>query len=295
MQQTIKSYDEKLQEVLEQLQMSEFYMKRVQETESFKKISAMDDGDCKEVNVFNLTPKTGSIKLVPFYDIHYGLKACNKSKLDAYIDYVCNTEDCYTFLGGDSCETATRESIGLGLLEEELHSGEQRRSLTNKLKPLAEKGKILFGIPGNHEMRSHRFNEDNPMAEICYDLGIPFNIYQSYSIFNVNSVQYNVVAFHGCGNGGSLASKIGAGTRAGSFIAADLYISGHSHTRGMTEDSQIDFSSGATVKNRRVYVVGGSLVNYFGIYPEQRMMQPSCVGLVLISLDGSTKYVSVTV
>src|SRR5690606_24182803 len=118
----------------------------------------------KKAHVYDLTPDSDSkvVSLVPLFDAHSGHITFNKEKFEQFVEYIYKTPNTYTVLGGDLHESATSISIGKGLLDQEYHLGLQRRYLTKVLKPLAEEGKILSGITGNHEERVAKFNGDCP-------------------------------------------------------------------------------------------------------------------------------------
>jgi predicted phosphodiesterase len=282
--------DPRFEQILDNLDKYEFDLKRAKEIDDFRTISAKAV-EQRPILMCDFTPKTGSIKLVPLYDIHYGLKNCNEELLDCYLKYIESTEDCYTIIGGDSCETATRESVGLATFEEVLHTGNQRRSLTDKLRPLAQKGKILGAVTGNHEMRAQRFNEDNPMVELCYDLGIPYCGHSTFIDMYVNDINYQVFMCHGSGGSATPGGRANAAAKAGATAIADLYLSGHTHSRGLVERKLRIVENGKEITMRQAFVAGGSLVNYFDSYAEEKMLSPSVVGLVLITLYGNEKYV----
>lgn len=289
----IDNLEAKLEKILSDLSLYEEESRAENARQQYLKITGHDN-DYKEARTQNFYPKSGAINIVPLFDIHYGLNGCNKFKLQSYIDFILDSNDYYTFLGGDTCETATKDSIGLALQEEELHTGDQRRELTNLLRPLAEAGKILFGIPGNHEMRGHRFNGDNPLIEICYDLEVPYLGYQAYLNIFVNDINYHIVGYHGKGGGSTIGSKINSASKMKNVALADLYISGHSHIRATWDESFLHIDGDQVQKERVVFVIGGSLVNYFGLYSEEKMLTPGVTGSVLITLFGDRKYISVT-
>lgn len=285
--------EQKLQKLLGDLELYELYIKKDKALEDYLFISA-ETNDSKKVVSYKFNPITGSIKIIPFFDLHYGLKGCNVPKLESYTDLILRNDNFYTFLGGDTCETATKDSVGLAMQEEELHTGDQRRKLTDLLRPLAEEGKILCGFPGNHEMRGHQFNGDNPLIEICYDLEVPYCGYQAYLNIDVNDVNYHIVGWHGKGGGTTMGGKINSASKMKNVAVADLYVSGHSHTRATWDESIFEIVGDTVEKRRTVFVIGGSLVNYFDLYSEQKALSPGVTGLVLISLNGEKKYVSVT-
>lgn len=249
----------------------------------------------KQVYRFDFTPKSGFLRIIPLYDLHTGLKTVNEEVLDRIVDHIASDPDCVTFLGGDALESATRDSVGLGMIEQKYHVREQRHRLIEKLRPLVRAKKILGGLTGNHEMRVQRFNDDNPMAEICYDLGIPYWGYSAYLKIVVNGISYHVFAHHGRSGATTRSGKINAALRLAQIAHADLYISGHTHERLHIPEIiyEIDDETDRLVARKRVHVIAGSLPEYFGGYAEMSAYPPSVTGPVLIELSGTKKDIRV--
>lgn len=177
--------------------------------------------------------------------------------------------------------------------EQKFHAGEQRKWLIKKLRPLAEAGKIICGVVGNHEMRARKFYGDEPLMAVCDALEIDYCGYSAYIFIKVGNITYTICTSHGSGSGGTLGGKVNASTKASKVMLADLYLSGHSHTRSVAEDCiYLPNSQGELVRHRRVYVVCGSTINYFDGYAEQMMLAPSHTGLVQVSLSSEMKYIS---
>ncbi len=292
----MESIEQRLEDLINALGLStgiqEYYIENAKVLDKFS-LATVGNQDVKQAITKVFKPKSVHVRLIPMFDIHYGLIACNKEKLQAYIDLIEATEDLYTIIGGDTFENATKTSIGRGWLEENVHGGEQRRELTNRLRPIS--GKILAIIPGNHEARSAVAEDDDPLQEVAYDLSVPYCGYQAYLNLKVNDIVYKVFAHHGRSFALTKGGKANAAVRPASVANADVYLTGHTHERMVLEDQTADISeSGEVVLNRRVYVVGGSLVSYFNAYPEMNLLSPSFTGSVMITLRGDTKYVSVT-
>lgn len=262
--------------------------------EDYRRLLAEPDVG-KKIYRFDFQPKSGFLRIVPLYDLHIGLKTVDEEALDRIIDHIDSDPDCVTFLGGDAVESATRDSIGLGMIEQKYHVQEQRRRVTEKLRPLAKAGKILGGLTGNHEMRVQRFNDDNPMAEICYDLEIPYWGYSAYLKLVVGDVAYHVFAHHGRSGATTRAGKINAALRLAQIAHVDLYISGHTHERMQIPEIvyEIDDKTDRLVARKRVHVIAGSLPEYFGGYAEMSAYPPSVTGPVLIELSAAKKDIRV--
>lgn len=95
-----------------------------------------------------LTTKYNRMFLVPLYDVHLGAKTFLKDLFVKTVNYIYETPDCYTILGGDIMESATRQSVGLGMIDENLHLTEQMKVIKDLLKPLVDKGKVLGAVTG---------------------------------------------------------------------------------------------------------------------------------------------------
>lgn len=282
--------EDRLVEILRKVGKEDAY----RPVENYRKLLPEPDVG-KQVHRFDFKPKSGFLRIVPLYDLHIGLKTVDEEVFDEIVDFIAADPDCVTILGGDAVESATRESVGLGMIEQKYHVQEQRRRVTEKLRPLAKAGKILGGLTGNHEMRVQRFNDDNPMAEICYDLEIPYWGYSAYLKLVVNDIPYHVFCHHGRSGATSRAGKINAALRLGQIAHADLYISGHTHERLQIPEIiyEIDDATDRLVARKRVHVIAGSLPEYFGGYAEMSAYPPSITGPVLIELSGTKKDIRV--
>lgn len=245
------------------------------------------------VHKFNL--KEDVLQLIPLFDVHWGLRTTNEEAFLKTVEHIANTPNCFTILGGDLMESATRQSVGLGIFDEKMHVQEQRHSLTEILRPLAEQGKILGGVTGNHEMRVQLFNNENPMAELCYDLNVPYWGYSAFLKLVVNDIIYHVYVHHGSSSASTRSGKMNAALRFGQVANADLYLSGHTHDRLAVPEIiyEIDDETDTLVAKKRTYVVVGSFVEYFGGYAEMKGLSPAPTGAVLVELNGKEKDIRV--
>lgn len=243
----------------------------------------------KDIVKWSFAPESGRILIVPLYDVHTGSKSMFRDLFERTIEYIYETPDCYTILGGDMLESATRQSIGMGIFEEDMHLSDQMRYLQDALSPLVEKGKVLASITGNHEMRPMYLNKWNPIEELAYDLEIPYLGYQGYLVLQVNDIKYKVFIHHGTGGGRTKGAKVNAAMRPNQVALADLYITGHLHDRFAISDTIFDIENDQIIHKQRHYVAAGSFLQYFGGYPEMTMLAPSIPGTILIELNGEEK------
>jgi UDP-2,3-diacylglucosamine pyrophosphatase LpxH len=249
-----------------------------------KKAKIVDLKDCKE-----------PITIIPISDIHLGSKDCNIAKLEKALSLIYEMPNCYTILLRDHTETATKTSVGLGVYDEEFGLKEQMKLVYKLMKPLAEKGKILGSLTGNHEMRIAYHAEVNPTELLAERLGIDYFDYQGYISIHLGNQIYHIFAHHGAGAGCSPAGKLNAMRALNKIAQADIYLSGHTHGRMYDHDvlMKINDTTGNVEPTIRYYVVCGSFLEYWGGYAEMKMLTPSTTGVVALTLNPEEKNISV--
>lgn len=233
--------------------------------------------------------------VVPITDVHLGSRQSNVPYFKAFVDYILNEPNCVTVLNGDLAETATKESVGAAMFEEEANIPEQLLRLKQLLMPLAKAGKILGVGPGNHEQRVENMIGINPMQMLAEKLDVPYFGHQGFFKIIVNGIEYKCAFHHGTGGGATVGSKSSAAEKMNKVVLADLYFSGHTHGRQFHKDVIYVFSEEADelVPMIRTYVVGGSFMEYWGGYSEMKALAPSITGAVRMELRPDTKDIRV--
>ena len=256
---------------------------RVDNTHVSKKVIMKDFGD-------------RPITIIPISDIHLGNKGCNIGKFEQILKLINDTPDCYTILMGDQTETATKTSVGLGLFEEDFDIADQIKLLKVALEPLARQGKILGMLTGNHEMRVSYLVKLNPAEMVCEKLDIPYLGFQGYISAKVGTQIYHIFASHGTSCGASPAGKISAIRMLNKIANADIYLSGHTHAKLYDQDIifEINDETGFVVPVLRHYLACGSFMEYWGTYPEMKLLSPSTTGAVMMKLSATAKDVQIT-
>ena len=238
----------------------------------------------------------GPALIIPLYDVHFGHNQCSLNKLFTVATLIAKTENCYTILGGDLSETATKQSVGKSVYDEAYHIKQQMKYMKPLLAPLAEAGKILCAVSGNHEARIANMIGVDPLELLCDDLEIPFCEYQGYMWLTVGGQTYSVFCHHGVGSGRTIGAKANSALRFNQIAMADLYISGHTHTTQSQTDKIFIFdeATGELREKIRHYVVASSFLEYFGGYAEQQALSPSITGATGIQLMSNAKEIRIT-
>jgi len=261
--------------------------------DKFRAINRTEANITKTVLVRKLGDKP--ITIIPISDIHLGNKGCNIDKFEQVLKFISDTPDCYTILLGDQTETATKTSVGLGLYEEDFDIKDQMKLLGKALVPLAKQGKILGMLTGNHEMRISYAVKLNPAEIIADELGVPYFGYQGYLSLQVGTQKYHIFAHHGVSNGTSPTGKITAIRQLNKVAQADIYLSGHTHAKLYDQDIiyTINDEKAIVEPTVRHYVACGSFVEYWGTYPEMKLLSPASTGSIMIKLNPTVKDVQI--
>ena len=240
----------------------------------------------KQVSVREFNPKYDRVQIVPISDIHLGSINCNLERFRAFVDYIHRTPDCYTLLTGDLSEMGTKTSIGLGVYEQRYDPETQIDILELELRPLADEGKILGILSGNHEMRVAVATSFQPMKILARNLGVEYLGYQGYHKWVVGEQVYTAMSFHGKSGAQTIGGRINAAVKMNTVANVDIYISGHTHALENTEDIivEIDTETNQLKYRKRHYVIAGSFLSYWGGYAEMKAYPLSPIGAVRIDL-----------
>lgn len=102
------------------------------------------------------------ITIIPIADVHLGSPECMEQDFISFIDTVANTPNTYLILGGDLIDNGTRSSVS-DIFKATMSPSQQKREMANILSKV--KDRILCFVPGNHERRSGRDADDDPVYD----------------------------------------------------------------------------------------------------------------------------------
>jgi UDP-2,3-diacylglucosamine pyrophosphatase LpxH len=88
--------------------------------------------------------KANYAELIVISDVHLGSPQCDKPRFERMLAY-CLQKKVYVLLLGDMLETATRDSVGSGVYEQESIAEKQYEQMLRYLEPLA-KAKLILGL-----------------------------------------------------------------------------------------------------------------------------------------------------
>jgi hypothetical protein len=217
-------------------------------------------------------PLAHAVYMVPLGDMHIGsveFTSTAQAKLQGYIDWILARPNAVTFLMGDIMNCSTGRSAGRPF-EEKLGATDQFLLAKKLLKPLADAGRIMGSIIGNHEWQYSKGLDSrlNRTLELCDAIGIPYCGASCTVTLDVREKGtntgrvYNLFFTHGFGAGRKRGGKVNNLAMVGEGITVDCYIMGHVHDSlcFLTPHKQV--VGGELAKQVAGYSTSGSFLDY---------------------------------
>lgn len=133
-----------------------------------EKLNTLD----RDKNTVNFDVDGDFLAVVGISDLHYGNQNVDMDFVEDLIDFVEGHERAYCFLNGDIIDNWVHLSPNGGEYEQTIRPEYQREIIRQKLEPIEDK--ILGVTYGNHEGRSQKEGEQNPMDLMSKELDVPY-------------------------------------------------------------------------------------------------------------------------
>ena len=249
-----------------------------------------------------LYPELGafeSVNVMPLYDVHIGENIDEKLLLK-WREKVLSAPNNFVIVGGDLVNMALKNSKS-DVYNEELTPGQQLDKLVEFLKPLAEAGRIIGAVPGNHENRMTRDTSIDPTLLLMQLLGLK-HLYSPTTCLvwlkvgkGERQMPYSLFFYHGSGGGSTVGGKVNGVAKLESIIDSDVYIAGHTHISGNFRQQFIrrdDRHSNVTAVEH-VFICSNAFVLWNGSYGEGMGMRPTSMAYPKITLFGYKRRIQV--
>jgi hypothetical protein len=226
------------------------------------------------------------IVIYPLFDLHVGSAQFNERDFIAWREMIAAQDNARVVIGGDLMDNGLKNSV-TNVYEQTMRPRDQKRYIAELLKPI--KDKILCGTSGNHEKRSVKDSDDDPLYDVFCKIDIEdrFRENACFVIIRMNGADqklkgskrpsYNIMVTHGAGGGMYIGSGANKGERFGMAIdGLDALITGHTH-------KPLTFPVGKLVidpQNKKVTqkqftcLTASSWLDYGG-YPIRKMLMPA--------------------
>ena len=226
-----------------------------------------------------------------------------------FIKEVKETPNVYLILGGDLIDNGTRSSVS-DVFEATMSPSQQKKEMATILSEVSDR--ILCFVPGNHERRSGRDADDDPVYDIAtkmdletlyrkniaflkIQLGVKERAFGSQSSGEQRPC-YMIVVTHGAGGGIYTGAAVNRNERFGYVIdGMDALVVGHTHKPFTTQPGKIKidpYNNKVSIKPFRV-ICATSWLEYGG-YAARQMLLPATHSLQKIVLKGKGKEIIVT-
>ena len=245
-------------------------------------------------------PENNDITIYPIADVHLGASEHMESAWREFRTNILQDPDAYIVLAGDLINNATRSSVS-NIFDETMRPREQKKLMTEMLEPLRDR--ILCAIPGNHEGRSGKDADDDPMYDIMCKLDLE-DLYRENTAFlkiqlgqGDHSPTYMMTVVHGAGQGVLTGGVVNKAERFGYAIdGCDILILGHSHKTFDTFPGKIKIDPyNNKVSIKQFCVVNCSSWLVWGGYAARKMLLPTSSVIQKLILSGSRKDIQVVV
>ena len=248
-------------------------------------------------------PEKQDITIIPVADVHLGAKECMEKEFFDFLKMVEATPNVYLVLAGDLINNATRSSVS-NVFEDRYRPSEQKKMMFKLLEPV--KDRILCAVPGNHEARSGKDADDDPMYDIMCKMDIEDRYRENLAIVKVRmgdnrvdglrNPSYILAVVHGSGGGIYTGGAVNKNERFGYvFDGVDALITGHTHKPVVSAPSKIRVDARHnTVSITPFKVITATSWLDYGGYAARKMLLPASHSLQTMTLRGNKKEIIVT-
>lgn len=247
-------------------------------------------------HVFNST-----IEIYPVSDLHVGSMEFNEGAFIKLSREILSEENRYVVIVGDMTDNGIKSSV-TNIYDATMTPSEQRKYAADLLYPL--KDRVLCGVSGNHEYRSRKETDTDPMQLIMERLNLEHLFRADIAFLHIKCGErtsthdrppsYCVGVTHGAGGGMLLGSGLNKAEPFAIALGVDLLITGHTH-RPMTAPSvryECDKQKGVMVPREiRLMIATGWLT--YGGYPTRKMLKPVIIRPNKAILSGNKYDISV--
>lgn len=253
---------------------------------------------------------TGELRIVPLSDVHYGARAHSRDRFQRYVDWIAKTDNVFAFLNGDIIENALGDSIGGAVYESIMTPEEQlwgskvlqgEPGIIEILRPIAHK--TLWAQPGNHEWRTWKKANIDPLKVICRELGIPYFAEPIFADVLAWGHRFTFYCHHGVSGSQTKGGKMNAARRPAGFQdPIHFIIMGHVHDSMANVETVIERhreydEHGRVIAHRlverpRYTIICPSFYGFFDSYGARAGYSPGSWGSVACILykDGNYRW-----
>jgi hypothetical protein len=227
------------------------------------------------------------LQIVFMGDEHEGSKFYDRDTHIKNIDWCLETKSPIILMG-DQMETATKESVGAGVYEQEEIVQEQLEKTFEKYKPVAKEGLLLGNHIGNHEARVYNSSGANLSKILAQMLNINYLGIGAAHYFMVGDQRYTAYTTHGSSGARMPHTKIANTIKMASMIDVEIYAQGHLHqlSHHVQNYYNVNRSKRQVEESQKHYLICGSYLKHWGSYAQISNYEPARIGSPKVKLGG---------
>lgn len=233
--------------------------------------------------------------IVPMGDAHIGSRFYDRD-LHREITEWCLDHDAYVICMGDLVETATKDSVGAGLFEQDKILQDQVEEAVALYRPLAEKGLLIGMHPGNHEFRVYKHSGMNITKMMAQMLGTKYLGWGKLHQLRVGSQNYTMYTTHGSSGATMPHTKIKACLKLADMVDADIYAQGHVHqlSHHVKNFYRANLRNKTVDEAQKHFLLTGAFLTHWGSYGHMKAYEPLRKGAPKIKLGGDKHQIRVS-
>jgi len=244
-----------------------------------------------------LSEELESVYIIPLSDMQFGNSTFDEKAFIGYRDWILSKPNAFTVLPGDIFEAPVLGNKASEFWDMGLTPKEAYKKAVKLVKPLAEAGKILGVISGNHDLRIYKSTGNDMVEQLISNLGLPTSgknsIYDPLAlvirlVMN-KEFTYKLYMTHGWGGARRTGAQVNKTEELASVVTdADVYLLGHEHTlyASRWDSASIDnITSGECKQVRQLFVGCGTYCRYTSFQKGIQRRLPN-IGSPRIRLEG---------
>lgn len=225
------------------------------------------------------------IIIVPTADVHFGHAHFDERRFDSHFKWIESQENCFTLFLGDIFENALANSPGGAIFEQSLRPREQVRQFRERAAPIAHK--VLCAEPGNHEGRSSKLVDIDPLEIVCRDLNaIPYFDEPVFVNILWKGCVFTFYIRHGRTASRTAGGQLNAASKPLIHQEFTMFtIMGHTHGKKTTKENRIcrvrEFNENGEiidfklVEKKQYVVICPGFAGFYGTYAHREEYNPS--------------------
>ena len=222
-----------------------------------------------------------TIILAPLFDVHVGNHQFDEKLFKKHVQWISDTPNVYSWLGGDMVENITNEKMGHTHL-----SNEEQLDRAVELLSVAQH-KLMFTLPGNHEARTYQKTHTSMGKRLVDNLQLQYFNDYCFCTIKWRGNNFRILTHHGAGGGTTAGAQRNSARKELAWAKPDILWTGHLHatladTVYMTDYDQ---ATGRVYERGCAVLISPSYLHYFGGYAAAMRLTPGLRGLSVCELQ----------